>query len=103
VGALRALDLLAVNRTINEFDVYLGTSSGSFEIAKHGFRSVTHKLAGDYEQLKKVCARHGVEISATRVRSVLRHFTPEPQRGSAWGRIFGQTTGALLRQAGIGA
>jgi predicted acylesterase/phospholipase RssA len=30
MGALRALDLLAVNRTINEFDVYVGTSAGAF-------------------------------------------------------------------------
>ena len=28
IGALRALDLLAVNRTVNEFDVYVGTSAG---------------------------------------------------------------------------
>ena len=30
IGALRALDLLAVNTTVNEFDVYVGTSAGSF-------------------------------------------------------------------------
>src|ERR1700742_1406327 len=30
IGALRALDLLAVNRTVNDFDVYVGTSAGSF-------------------------------------------------------------------------
>src|SRR6476469_7690649 len=30
IGALRALDLLAVNKTVNEFDVYVGTSAGSF-------------------------------------------------------------------------
>src|SRR5262245_15710849 len=30
IGALRALDLLAVNRTVNEFDIYVGTSAGSF-------------------------------------------------------------------------
>src|SRR5436190_2831435 len=30
IGALRALDLLAVNRTINEFEVYVGTSAGAF-------------------------------------------------------------------------
>src|SRR5947208_4132635 len=30
IGALRALDLLAVNRTINDFDVYVGTSAGAF-------------------------------------------------------------------------
>src|SRR5918992_5359874 len=29
IGALRALDLLSVNRTINDFDVYVGTSAGS--------------------------------------------------------------------------
>src|SRR6266576_3452816 len=28
IGALRALDLLAVNRTINDFDIYVGTSAG---------------------------------------------------------------------------
>jgi predicted acylesterase/phospholipase RssA len=30
IGALRAFDLLAVNRTVNDFDVYVGTSAGSF-------------------------------------------------------------------------
>src|SRR5213082_2120048 len=30
IGALRALDLLSVNRTVNEFDVYVGTSAGAF-------------------------------------------------------------------------
>jgi predicted acylesterase/phospholipase RssA len=30
IGALRALDLLAVNSSINNFDVYVGTSAGSF-------------------------------------------------------------------------
>src|SRR5918998_1769978 len=30
IGALRALDLLAVNQTINDFDVYVGTSAGAF-------------------------------------------------------------------------
>jgi NTE family protein len=27
IGALRALDLLSVNRTVNQFDVYVGTSA----------------------------------------------------------------------------
>jgi predicted acylesterase/phospholipase RssA len=30
IGALRALDLLALNSTVNNFDVYVGTSAGSF-------------------------------------------------------------------------
>src|SRR3954454_14019118 len=29
IGALRALDLLSVNRSVNQFDVYVGTSAGS--------------------------------------------------------------------------
>src|SRR3954462_9304530 len=29
IGALRALDLLSVNKSINDFDVYVGTSAGS--------------------------------------------------------------------------
>jgi len=29
IGALRALDLLAVDRNVNQFDVYVGTSAGS--------------------------------------------------------------------------
>ncbi|HEY5317824.1 MAG TPA: patatin-like phospholipase family protein, partial [Solirubrobacteraceae bacterium] len=33
IGALRAIDLLAVNRTVNDFDVYVGTSAGSFVAA----------------------------------------------------------------------
>src|ERR1700676_1242123 len=33
IGALRALDLLAVNSSVNEFDIYVGTSAGSFVAA----------------------------------------------------------------------
>src|SRR5436305_12878963 len=29
IGALRALDLLSVNRTVNQFDVYVGASAGA--------------------------------------------------------------------------
>src|ERR1700730_11235939 len=33
IGALRALDLLAVNSSVNQFDIYVGTSAGSFVAA----------------------------------------------------------------------
>src|SRR4051812_12254039 len=33
IGALRALDLLSVNTSVNDFDVYVGTSAGSFVAA----------------------------------------------------------------------
>ena len=29
IGALRALDLLSSNRSVNQFDIYVGTSAGS--------------------------------------------------------------------------
>ena len=33
IGALRALDLLSVNRSVTDFDIYVGTSAGSFVAA----------------------------------------------------------------------
>jgi predicted acylesterase/phospholipase RssA len=68
------------------------------EIARHGFESVTLRLASDYDDLKAACARHGIEISATRVRKVVRKFAEERERTAGWRRILEQTTGALLRQ-----
>ena len=68
-------------------------------IARHGFQSVTMKLAHDYDDFKAVCGRHGIEISATRVRKVIKHFAAEKERTRAWRRILEQTTGTLLRQS----
>jgi NTE family protein len=69
------------------------------DIARHGFQSVTLKLAQDYDHFKEVCDRHGIEISATRVRKVVKHFSAEKERTRAWRKILEQTTGALLRQS----
>jgi len=69
------------------------------DIARHGFESVTVKLASDYEVLREVAQRHGIEISGTRVRKVIRHFEVEKEKSRAWRRILEQTTGALLRQS----
>ena len=69
------------------------------EIARHGFESVTLKLSEDYGKLRRVCARHGIEISATRVRKVVKHFAAEKERTRAWRKILEQTTGTLLRQS----
>jgi NTE family protein len=73
--------------------------SSRIEIARHGFQSVTVSLAGDYERLHEVCARHGIEISATRVNKVVQHFGVERSKTRAWRRILEQTTSALLRQS----
>jgi NTE family protein len=69
------------------------------EVARHGFESVTLNLAKDYDAIREVCRRHGIEISATRVRKVVRHFSAEREKTRAWRRILEQTTGALLRQS----
>jgi len=69
------------------------------EIARHGFESVTLKLASDYDELRAVCERHGIEISASRVRKVVKHFAAEKEKTRAWRKILEQTTGTLLRQS----
>jgi predicted acylesterase/phospholipase RssA len=68
-------------------------------IARHGFESVTLKLASDYDELRAVCERHGIEISASRVRKVVKHFAAEKEKTRAWRKILEQTTGTLLRQS----
>jgi NTE family protein len=89
-----------------EFDdeLMFGTSildySARLEIAKHGFESVTVKLARDYQRYKEIAARHGIEISARRVQRVLDTVEKEEKGISAWRRVLEQTTGALLRQSG---
>ncbi len=72
------------------------------EIARHGFQSVTLKLAHDYPKFKRICARHGIEISATRVRKVVKHFEAERESTRAWRKILEQTTSTLLRQSAQG-
>src|SRR5437763_8507438 len=81
------------------FDTNIMNFTKRVEIARHGFESVTFQLAKDYQRLRSVCAKHGIEISATRVRKVIRHFEREKERTRAWRRILEQTTGALLRQS----
>ncbi len=52
IGALRALDLLAANRTVNQFDVYVGTSAGAF-VASLCANGVTP------EEMMRVVTRQG--------------------------------------------
>jgi NTE family protein len=70
------------------------------EIARHGFESVTLKLASDYDELKDVCAKHGIEISAKRVSKVVGKVEKNREKTAAWRRILEQTTAGLLRQSG---
>ncbi len=70
------------------------------EIARHGFQSVTVQLAGEYERYREIAERHGLEISAKRVRKVVEHFDDEREQVGGWRKILEETTGALLRQSG---
>ncbi|MGP0102277.1 MAG: patatin-like phospholipase family protein [Solirubrobacteraceae bacterium] len=97
------VDIVLIEPEPND-ELMFQTSMMSFtsrvEIARHGFESVTKRLAGEYERFEEIAERHGLEISAKRVRKVVAHFDDEPESVSAWRKILEGTTGALLRQAG---
>jgi predicted acylesterase/phospholipase RssA len=96
------VDIVLIEPSPNDelmFETNIMNYTRRVEIARHGFESVTLKLAEDYDDLKAKCAKHGIEISATRVRKVVRKFAKEREKTAAWRRILEQTTGALLRQS----
>ena len=86
-------------------ELMFGTSimdySRRLEVAAHGFETITRRLADNYDEFSQVTERHGLEISATRLKKVIRTVKEqEPTEASVWRRIFDQTTGSLLRQTG---
>ena len=98
----QGVDIILIEPEPNDelmFETNIMNFTKRVEIARHGFESVTIKLAKDYDHFAEVCAKHGIDISATRVRRVMKHFEKERERTTAWRRILEQTTGALLRQA----
>jgi predicted acylesterase/phospholipase RssA len=96
------VDIILIEPEPNDelmFQTSIMNYSSRVDIARHGFQSVTLKLAQDYARFKRICARHGIEISATRVRKVVKHFEAEREKTRAWRKILEQTTSALLRQS----
>jgi predicted acylesterase/phospholipase RssA len=96
------VDIVLIEPESNDelmFQTSMMNFASRVEIARHGFESVTMHLAGESERYKEIAERHGLEISAKRVRKVVEHFD-EPEEVSAWRKILEGTTGALLRQAG---
>jgi len=81
------------------FETNIMSYASRVDIARHGFQSVTLKLAHDYPRFKRICAKHGIDISATRVRKVVKHFEAEREATRAWRKILEQTTSTLLRQS----
>ena len=95
------VDIILIEPDTNDelmFETNVMNFTRRVEIARHGFQSVTLKLASDYDELKATCAKHGIEISATRVRKVVKGVAENREKTAAWRRILEQTTGALLRQ-----
>jgi predicted acylesterase/phospholipase RssA len=99
------VDIILIEPELDD-ELMFGTSildySARLEIAKHGFESVTMKLARDYDRYRAVAERHGIEISARRVRHVLEGVEQERSKTSAWRRVLEQTTSTLLRGRGSG-
>ena len=74
------VDIMLIEPEPNDelmFQTSIMNYASRVDIARHGFQSVTLKLAHDYSRFKRICARHGIEISATRVRKVVKHFEAE--------------------------
>jgi NTE family protein len=96
------VDIILIEPEPNDelmFQTSIMNYTSRVDIARHGFQSVTLKLAHDYAQFKRICSRHGIEISATRVRKVVKHFEAEREKTRAWRKILEQTTSTLLRQS----
>jgi NTE family protein len=96
------VDIILIEPEPNDelmFQTSIMNYTSRVDIARHGFQSVTLKLAHDYPRFKRICARHGIEISATRVRKVVKHFESEREKTRAWRKILEQTTSNLLRQS----
>ena len=96
------VDIILIEPEPNDelmFETGIMSYANSVDVARHGFQSVTLKLAHDYPRFKRICARHGIEISATRVRKVVKHFESEREKTRAWRKILEQTTSTLLRQS----
>lgn len=100
--ALPGVDIVLIEPEPDDelmFQTSIMNFTSRIDIARHGFQSVTLRLAEDYESFKEIAARHGIEISATRVRKVVKHFAAEREKTRAWRKILEQTTSTLLRQS----
>lgn len=55
-------------------------------IAGHGSQSVTLKARPRLPEVQGICERHRIEIPATRVRQVVKHFDTVPESIRAWAK-----------------
>jgi NTE family protein len=78
IGALRALDLLTTNSTVNQFDVYVGTSAGAFIAA--------------------LCANG---VTPEEMMRVVTHQGPQPFRDIDVGDLLRPNLGELARKSAM--
>src|SRR3954470_18419723 len=78
IGALRALDLLAVNRTVNEFDIYVGTSACAF-----------------------VASLTANGVTSEEMMRVVNQQSPTPFRDINMGTVLSPTYGAWIKAAAV--
>ena len=92
------VDIILIEPELDD-ELMFGTSildyRARLQIAKHGFESVTLKLARDYDR-RAIAERHGIEISARRA-ATLDQVEREREKLSAWRRVLEFTNSALLR------
>src|SRR5487761_1771811 len=91
IGALRALDLLAVNRTVNQFDIYVGTSAGAFVAA-----AVANGITPE-EMMRVIVQQVPTPFPDARVSSLLR---PNYREFVTKGVMFPLRLANLLRHLG---
>ena len=93
------VDIVLIEPELDD-ELMFGTSildyKARLEIAKHGFESVTLKLARDYDRLKAVAQRHGIEISRRRVRHVMEQVERDRESPAAWRRVLERSSAALM-------
>src|ERR1700753_4067403 len=91
IGALRALDLLSVNKTVNQFDVYVGTSAGSF-VASAVANGVTPE-----EMMRVIVQQVPTPFPDARVGALLK---PNYREFATRGLMFPLRLANLLRTLG---
>src|SRR6058998_1861409 len=95
IGALRALDLLSVNRTVNQFDVYVGTSAGAFVAA-----AVSNGVTPE-EMMRVIVQQVPTPFPDARVSSLLRpNYTEFVAKGILLPYRLAQVARRLVRDVG---
>ena len=95
IGALRALDLLSVNRTVNQFDVYVGTSAGAFVAA-----AVANGVTPE-EMMRVIVQQVPTPFPDARVSSLLRpNYTEFVTKGMLLPYRLAQVARRLVRDVG---